>query len=199
MKTAIYARVSDDKLKEDGERRQDINRQIDKLKSWSAAMGVVIAEEDVFRDDGLSAYKEDYQSRPAFVKLIRQVHARQYQRVLIEDLSRWSRRLEDGLKTLKDASDNGCTVTSLHESEIDVTSANGWFKAAISLMFAEWSSRIMSEKVKSGMERRANDQRHFCESCGKIHLGRHPNACNCLNCRDRRIKKGRVESRSNLV
>jgi DNA invertase Pin-like site-specific DNA recombinase len=186
MKTAIYCRVSDDKLKEDGERRQDIERQVAKLRAWAVAQGIVVEDVDVFRDDGLSAFKDDYQSRPAFVKLLREVRGRHYQRVLVEDLTRWARRMEDGLKTLKEASDAGCTVTSLSEGEVDVTTANGWFRASICLMMAEWASRIMSEKIKSGMKRRKNDQRHYCVSCGVVHLGRHPNTCNCLKCRAKR-------------
>lgn len=183
MKAAVYCRVSDDKLKDDGERRQDIERQVSKLMAWAQAQGYVIEPADVFKDDAVSAFKDDYQSRPAFVKLLREIRGHHYQLVLVEDLTRWSRRLEDGLKTLKEASEAGCTVTSLHESEIDVTTANGWFRAAIALMMAEWASRVMSEKIKSGMKRRALDARHYCVSCGTIHLGRHPKTCNCVACR----------------
>jgi len=203
MRTAIYARVSDDKLKDDGERRQDINRQVDKLKNWFESQRAnrpkdleilePLTEDCVFTDDGLSAYKDDYQSRPAFVRMLREIRGHHFQQVLVEDLTRWSRRLVDGLVTLKDAGNAGCTIVSLAESEIDVTTSSGWMKAAIFLMMAEWASRIQSEKVKSGMERRANDQRHFCESCQTIHLGRHPDSCRCTKCLE---KKGRVVNTS---
>jgi len=191
MKTAIYCRVSDDKLKDDGERRQDIERQVNKLKVWAATQSITISDEDVYRDDGFTAFKEDYQSRPAFVKLLREIRGHHYQRVLIEDLTRWSRRLEDGLKTLKEAGEAGCTITSLAESDIDVTTSQGWMKAALFLMMTEWAGRIMSDKIKSGMDKRKNDQRHYCESCKTIHLGRHPKTCDCTKCR---AKKGRVET-----
>jgi DNA invertase Pin-like site-specific DNA recombinase len=190
MKTALYCRVSDDKLKDDGERRQDIERQVAKLKAWALATGEKINDEDVFRDDGISAFKDDYQSRPAFVKLLREIRGHHYQRVLVEDLTRWSRRLEDGLKTLRDVGDAGCTVTSLAESDVDVTTSSGWLKATLFLTMAEWASRIQSEKVKSGMAKRAKDQRCFCESCQTIHLGRHPKTCNCIKCLQARKKKG---------
>lgn len=189
MKVALYARVSDDKLKEDGERRQDIERQVSKLKAWAIAQGLSVSEEDIFRDDNYSAYKDDYQSRPAFVKLLREVRGHHYQRVLVEDLTRWARRMDDGIKTLKEASDAGCTVTSLLEGEQDVTTANGWFRSSICFLFAEWASRLQSDKVKSGMARRANDGRCFCKSCGVVHLGRHPKTCECVKCK---LKKGRV-------
>lgn len=185
MKVAIYARVSDDKLKEDGERRQDITRQTSKLRAWAVAMGWQVDDADIFCDDGKSAFKEDYQSRPAFVKLLREIRGHHYQRVLVEDLTRWSRRLEDGLRTLKEASDAGCTVSSMHEGEQDLTVANGWFRSAISFLMAEWSSRSMSEKIRSGMRRRTTK----CDSCGVIHLGRHPDDCGCKGCRKKRVGK----------
>ncbi len=173
VKVGIYCRVSDDKLKSDGDRRQDINRQSEALVKYAQAMGwEVNPERDVYRDDGKSAFKEDYQSRPAFVQLLREIRGHHYQRVLVEDLTRWSRRLEDGLKTLKEASAASCTVTSTKEGEADITTANGWMKSALCLMFAEWSSRIMSEKVKSGMARIPP-----CVVCGLQHRGRIPFAC----------------------
>ena len=200
VKVALYVRVSDDKLREDGERRQDIERQVEKLRKWASSTGIVIADEDVFRDDGVSAFKDDYQSRPAFVALLRQVRGHHYQRVVIEDLTRWSRRMDDGMRTLKDASDAGCVITSLAESDIDVTTSAGWMKATLFLMMAEWASRIQSEKVKSGMLRRANDGRCFCKSCGVIHLGRHPDSCGCLKCLKKRGGvKNQFASASNAV
>jgi len=36
----------------------------------------------------------------------------------VEDLTRWSRRIEDGLKTMKEVSEK-CTVTSMAEGEVD--------------------------------------------------------------------------------
>jgi DNA invertase Pin-like site-specific DNA recombinase len=189
MRVAIYARVSDDKLTSEGLRRQDIDRQNNKLialctiHGWSNPL--------MFADDGLSAFKDDYNSRPQFVKLLREIRARRVQRVVIEDLTRWSRRIDDGLKTLKEASDFGCTVTSSAEGELDITIPEGWFKCAISFLMAEWSSRSTAYKVKSGMDRRLNDLSKVCLSCGIVHLGRHPNTCACKNC----LRKGR----SNVV
>lgn len=182
--TAIYVRVSDDKLTDEGLRRQDINRQIDKLKKLSEIQGWY--EPLIFKDDGLSAFKDDYNSRPAFINLLREIRSRRVNRVLVEDLTRWSRRVEDGLKTLKEASDFGCTITSAAEGEVFITTPEGWFKSAISFVLAEWASRSMSWKVKSGMERRLKDKNKICESCGEVHLGRHPIKCLCSKCKKKK-------------
>lgn len=176
MTTAGYIRVSDQKLKTDGERRQDVERQKDKITTFSLSMGW--GKPLFFCDDGISAFKEDYNSRPDFVRLLNEIRANRIQRVIIEDLTRWSRRLEDGIKTLKEASEKA-TVTSMAEGEVNTTLPEGWFKSALAFLMAEWSSRITAYKVKSGMERA---KAKLCSYCGIHHAGRHPNTCKCLKC-----------------
>lgn len=187
MKIAIYARVSDDKLKEDGQRRQDVMRQVDRLMGYAKLQAereekFKGASIDTFIDDGVSAFKEDYNARPEFIRLLREIRGNRYQQVWIESLDRWSRRIVDGLTTLKEASDHACTVSSIGEGEVDVTTSQGWFKAGMSLMLAEWASRDKSDKVRSGMARRLNKKENICEACGVIHMGRHPLSCKCDKC-----------------
>ena len=180
-----YVRVSDDKLKSDGERRQDINRQIEKIRKFCESMEW--GEPEFFIDDGKSAFKEDYNSRPNFCRMLREIRANRKKRIVVEDLTRWSRRIEDGLKTMKEASEK-CTITSMAEGEVDVTLPNGWFKTAIAFLLAEWSSKSQSYKVASGMQRRLKDPKAICKACGIVHLGRVPNKClETLN------KKGRLK------
>lgn len=183
MRTAIYARVSDDKRTDEGARRQDVQRQVDRLLPHAGKQALL------FIDDSLSAYKDDYQSRPAFCKLLREVRAHRVQRVYVESLDRWARRIEDGLVTMRQVSESGCTVTSIAEGECDITTPEGWFKVGVSFLLAEWASRNQSHKIKQAMERRRNDKRKECRSCGVVHLGRHPMTCECLKCRQ---KKGRA-------
>lgn len=146
--TAIYARVSDDKLREDGARRQDVMRQVERLRPLAGPDALL------FIDDGRSAFKEDYHSRPEFCRLLREIRARRVGRVYIESLDRWSRRVEDGLKTIREATEYGCTVTSAAEGEIDETMPDGWFRAGVAFLLAEWASRSMSWKIRQGMARR---------------------------------------------
>jgi len=174
MKVVGYVRVSDQKIKTDGERRQDIDRQKNKIIRFCQSMEWGIPE--FYSDDGISAFKEDYNSRPAFCKMIRQVRANKIQRIVVEDLTRWSRRIEDGLKTMREVSKK-CTVTSMAEGEVDITLPDGWFKCALGFLMAEWSSKSTSYKVKSGMMKRLEDPKAKCKVCGKVHIGRVPNAC----------------------
>ncbi len=188
-KIKSYIRVSGQKLKTDGDRRQDVNRQKEKITKFSENMGWGIPE--FYCDDGISAYKDDYNSRPEFLKLLREVKANRVERIIIEDLTRWSRRIEDGLRTLREVTEK-CKVTSMHEGEIEITIPEDWFKTAIGLLMAEWQSKVQSHKVSEAMDRRLQNPKAICESCKVVHLGRHPNSCGCVSCVQR---KGRAKRR----
>lgn len=171
---AGYTRVSDAKLKDDLSRRQDIKRQEDKIIAYCKFQK--LSEPIFFSDDNLSAFKDDYSSRPEFVRLLHEVKANRVKHIIVEDMTRWSRRIEDGLRTLKEVTEKA-KVTSLAEGELGVTIPEQWFKSAIGFLMAEWSSRITAYKVKSGMDRRKENKDKICKFCGKIHLGRVPNKC----------------------
>lgn len=190
--TASYLRVSGQKLKTDGQRRQDINRQKEKAIAYCKMMK--LPDPIFFQDDGISAYKEDYNSRPEFCRMLREVRANRVHHIIIEDITRWSRRIEDGLKTLAEVTSK-CKVTSLAEGDLGVTIPEQWFKTAIGLLMAEWASKINSYKVASGMDRRANNKDKICPCCNVVHLGRHPASCSCEICSKR---KPRLKLKQNI-
>jgi DNA invertase Pin-like site-specific DNA recombinase len=169
-----YIRVSDQKLTDEGLRRQDINRQKEKIRNY--CKNNQLQEPIFFSDDALSAFKDDYSNRPEFVKLLHEVKANRVKHIIVEDMTRWSRRIEDGLRTLKEVTEKA-KVTSLAEGELGVTIPEQWFKTAIGFLMAEWSSRITAYKVKSGMDKRLKDDSKKCKVCGNIHQGRVPDAC----------------------
>ncbi|KKL90074.1 hypothetical protein LCGC14_1908270 [marine sediment metagenome] len=151
MKVAIYVRVSGTKKKLDGERRQDVNRQIEVIEKYLKRAG--IKEWKVYCDDGKSAFTEDLNQRPAFKQLLNDCLRHYINEIYIEDITRFSRNLTIGIKWLKKLSDLNVNIISLKEGQLDYTSSKGWLQSNIFLLFAEWESRIRSEKVKSGMER----------------------------------------------
>lgn len=159
MKVAIYCRVSDDKKKQDGERKQDVMRQVNILKEYLTRKG--ISEYEVYLDDAKSAFTEDWNSRPDFKRLLNDCRRHFVQEIYIEDMTRFSRRLDIGLPLLKELGDLNINLTSLKEGEIEVTSAKGWLQSSLLLMFAEWDSRIKSEKVKHGMQMKKNLGKHI--------------------------------------
>lgn len=146
---AIYCRVSDDKKKDDGARRQDVHRQVELLSQFASRAGD--NDVKVYTDDGKSAFTEDWNSRPDFKKLMTDCRMRMINKVYIEDMTRFSRRLDLGLPLLRELGELGVHLISVKEGEIEVTSSKGWLQSSMLLMFAEWDSRIKSEKVRSGM------------------------------------------------
>src|SRR3989344_6002557 len=154
MTVGLYARVSDDKKKPDGDKRQDINRQLDILRDYATRSGYSNYEEYV--DDGKSAFTEDWNSRPSFKRLLNDCRRRFIQKIIIEDMTRFSRKLDAGLLLLKELGSLKVELISLKEGEIEVTSSKGWLQSSMLLMFAEWGSRIQSEKVKTGMLKARN-------------------------------------------
>lgn len=158
MRCAIYARVSDDKKKSDGTRRQDINRQVERIERYLKA--AKIKEYVVYSDDGKSAFTEDLNQRPAFKQLLLDVRYYKYDHIYVESLDRFSRKLQLGLVWLRLLSKHNCNLISLSEGEVDVTSSEGWMRSAMFLMMAEWYSRQLSEKVKSGMAKAKERGKH---------------------------------------
>lgn len=195
---ACYIRVSDDKLKTDGSRRQDIDRQkrtlqpvIEQFKEthpdWKFS--------EWFSDDAKSAWTDDVNARPAFARMMNEIRANRLQWIFLEDLTRFSRNMGQGLVWLAECGKKNCTVTSLHAGDHEVTSLEGWTKNAIILMLAEMESRTRSLKVTSGMQDRADNPSAVCGSCNVVHNGRHPNTCQCTvtkGCRTRRERGGLV-------
>lgn len=157
IKVAIYARVSDDKKKADGERRQDINRQLNILRDFLIRKGLKRYEWQEYIDDGKSAFTEDWNQRPDFKKLFNDCKRHYIQEIYIEDMTRFSRRLDIALPLLKELGELNIQLISLKEGELEVTTAQGWLKSSMLLMFAEWDSRIKSEKVKTGMQKAKNE------------------------------------------
>lgn len=152
-KVAIYARVSEDKKKQDGERRQDIERQVDLLAKPLKEKGI---EFSMYKDDGKSAFTDDINQRPAFRQLLNDCRRNFIRIIYIEDMTRFSRNLSLGLQWLKELGELGVQLISVRDGEIEITSAKGWMQSTFLLFFAEWDSRIKSEKVKSGMQKAKN-------------------------------------------
>lgn len=164
MKTEIpsiakYGRVSDDKKKLDGDRRQDIARQDEILENHLKLKG--ITESKFYADDGKSAFTDDLNQRPAFKQLLNDCRRHYIKEIYIEDMTRFSRNLSLGLQWLKELGELGVNVISLKEGELEVTSSKGWMQSTMLLMFAEWDSRVKSEKVKSGMQKARNLKKHI--------------------------------------
>lgn len=156
-----YARVSDNKKKTDGDRRQDVQRQVEMIYDYYERRGISKDQVEMYIDDGKSAFTEDLNQRLEFKRLLLNIKQHHIKEFVVEDLQRFSRKLSMGLNWLTQISDHDCNVISLKEGEVEVTSSRGWMQSAMLLMFAEWDSRVKSDKVKSGMKRAKEKGKHI--------------------------------------
>jgi DNA invertase Pin-like site-specific DNA recombinase len=200
MRIAIYARVSDMKLKDDGTRRQDIERQVDMLNDYAFRMGwLANGHAAIFRDDGKSGWTDDLNSRPAFKQMRSEMLLHNFDKVLVESLDRFSSNLAQGLDWLGEYSKNNVHVISLQSGEHEVTTDDGWMKSAMFLLFAEWRIRNLRSKVVSGMERRRGKETAICGACKVVHIGRHPNSCFCSKCLAKHPERGKMKGGVEII
>lgn len=157
---AIYARVSDDKKKADGERRQDVERQVEIGLDFWEKRGIPRDQVAVYKDDGKSAFTDDINQRPDFKRLLNDCRRHYVDEFLLEDMTRFSRNLSMGLSWLDELGKLRVNIISLREGELEVTSSRGWMQSSMLLMMAEWDSRVKSEKVRSGMQKAKNLGKH---------------------------------------
>jgi DNA invertase Pin-like site-specific DNA recombinase len=150
---AIYVRVSDNKKKSDGERRQDVGRQTDMIEEYLIRAGKSKSEWEIYCDDGCSAYTEDINQRPAFKRMMSDCIRHYIKEIYVEDITRFSRNLALGIEWLNRLSELNVHLISIKEGQLEYTTSKGWMQSNILLLLAEWESKIRSEKVKSGMAR----------------------------------------------
>ncbi len=148
---AIYVRTSDNKKKSDGEKRQDIERQITFISDYLNRREIF--EFEIFSDNGVIAYNEDWNSRKEFLKLYKYCCGHHIKEIYIEDMTRFSRNLGLGIQWLEKFRNLGVKIISLKDGEIEITSEKSWMQSSIFLLFAEWECRIRSNKIKEGMEK----------------------------------------------
>ena len=172
ISTAVYVRVSDTKKKDDGERRQDVGRQIEVIEAYLKRAGV--EKWKVYSDDGKSAYTEDINSRPAFKQLMNDCLRHFIKTIYIEDITRFSRNLTLGIKWMSKLASLNIDLVSLKEGQLEYTSSKGWMQSNIMLMMAEWESKIRSEKVRSGMNRAKKEGYHVGRPKNKWYVKNQP-------------------------
>lgn len=148
MKTALYARISDD----EGE----IENQVAVLNQWAAAKGYDVV--DTYLDTG-SAWQHSDQRE--LRRLLVDCDRGKVRLVLVYDLSRLTRKGPlDMMLTLKAFADKGAQIHSYLDSWLNVP--NEWNDILIPLFgkFAEVYSRQLSERVKAGMQRAKAQGKH---------------------------------------
>jgi DNA invertase Pin-like site-specific DNA recombinase len=140
-KIGCYLRVSTS----DG--KQDVRSQRVAVSSWAALNHVPLSEIKWYADRKSGRTTD----RPKLKALLRDVGKGVIDTIVVNDLSRLSRSLLDGVKLLADFAQRGIRVVSCSES-IDFNSHNGQLVAQIMLAVAEWSRKNTVARIHEGLQ-----------------------------------------------
>jgi site-specific DNA recombinase len=137
----LYVRVSTD---EQASGAQNLSNQEQQCRLFCEREGLSVMA--VFVDPGESGRSVD---RPEFQKMLAfcKEHRRQICSVVVQDLSRLARNLQDQAQTISDLMRIGVSVRSTYETNIDETAA-GMLSANIFGTFNQYFSDALSEKMR---------------------------------------------------
>jgi site-specific DNA recombinase len=138
---AIYARQSESVP-------EGIARQVERCRSLAAARGWTVADEHVYPDNDTSAFKARGAST-GWGRMLAALDSREVDVVIAVDLDRLLRDPRD----LATIIDTGASVLTVN-GEIDLTTADGEFRATMLASIARFEVRRKSER-----QRRANEHR----------------------------------------
>jgi site-specific DNA recombinase len=137
----LYVRVS---TEEQANGAQNLSNQEQRCRAFCKQEGLPVLE--VFVDPGESGRSAD---RPEFQKMLAfcKKHQREIRSLVVQDLSRLARNLQDQIQTMSDLMCLGISVRSTYESNIDETAA-GMLSANIFGTFNQYHSDALSEKMR---------------------------------------------------
>jgi site-specific DNA recombinase len=137
----LYVRVSTD---EQANGAQNLSNQEQRCRAFCKQEGLPVLE--AFVDPGESGRSAD---RPEFQKMLAfcKKHQREIRSLVVQDLSRLARNLQDQIQTMSDLMRLGISVRSTYESNIDETAA-GMLSANIFGTFNQYHSDALSEKMR---------------------------------------------------
>jgi DNA invertase Pin-like site-specific DNA recombinase len=138
MRAVIYARVST------GE--QTTENQVLELKKVADRNGWDI---EAIYEDTISGAKA---KRPQLDKLLKGVVRKDFDVVMVWDVSRLGRSLKHLVELLEDFNTKGVNLY-FHQQGIDTTTPSGKMMFQMCGVFAEFERSILQERVKAGLER----------------------------------------------
>ncbi len=157
IRAAVYARLSH-KEKLQG---YSIEAQLDELKKYVQQHQYHMTDQYV--DDGFSARRKDYTSRPSLMRMLSDVEKGMIDLVLVMKLDRFSRNLRDFYDLQKIFDRYHVQWKSISE-EFDTTTANGRLYLNISLSFAQHEADRIGDRIR--------DVNRFKIAHGQVTTGR---------------------------
>jgi len=140
-KVALYARVST--------ADQTTENQLLELRDVARKSGWTIARE--FIDHGVSGAKSA-QDRPAMASLMKAVARREIDGILVWDVSRLGRSLQDLVSILNDIRSKSVDLY-IHKQGLDTSTPSGKMMFQMLGVFAEFEREVIRERINAGLAR----------------------------------------------
>ena len=148
-KAVIYSRVSTDK--------QTVDNQLKVLREVAEKKGLEIVKE--ISDEGISGAK-GRDEREGFDELIKGSIQKEWDIILVWDVSRLGRSLQHLVSFLDDIHSANCDLY-IHQSGIDTTTASGKMMFQMTACFVEFERSMIRQRVIAGQQRAKAEGKHI--------------------------------------
>ena len=148
-KAVIYTRVSTND--------QSVSNQLKVLREIADKKGLNIVKE--ISDEGISGAK-GRDEREGFDELIKGAIRKEFDIILVWDVSRLGRSLKDLVSFLEDVQSAKCDLY-IHQSGIDTSTASGKMMFGMLSVFSEFERSMIRERVIAGQQRAKAEGKHI--------------------------------------
>ena len=149
-KAVIYSRVSTTN-------GQTVDNQLKVLREVAEKKGLEIVKE--ISDEGISGAK-GRDEREGFDELIKGAVKKEFDIILVWDVSRLGRSLKHLVSFLDDIHSSNCDLY-IHQSGMDTTSASGKMMFGMIALFSEFERSMIRERVIAGQQRAKAEGKHI--------------------------------------
>ncbi len=149
-RAVIYSRVSTTK-------GQTVDNQLLILREIAEKKGLDIVKE--ISDEGISGAK-GRDERKGFDELIKGAIKKEFDIILVWDVSRLGRSLKDLVSFLEDIQSAKCDLY-IHQSGIDTSTASGKMMFQLLSVFSEFERSMIRERVIAGQQRAKSQGKHI--------------------------------------
>ena len=149
-KAVIYSRISTTN-------NQTVDNQVRILREVAEKKGLEIVKE--ISDEGISGAK-GRDEREGFDELIKGAVKKEFDIILVWDVSRLGRSLKHLVSFLDDIHSSNCDLY-IHQSGMDTTSASGKMMFGMIALFSEFERSMIRERVIAGQQRAKSEGKHI--------------------------------------
>ena len=149
-KAVIYSRISTTN-------NQTVDNQVRILREVAEKKGLEIVKE--ISDEGISGAK-GRDEREGFDELIKGAVKKEFDIILVWDVSRLGRSLKHLVSFLDDIHSSNCDLY-IHQSGMDTTSASGKMMFQMIALFSEFERSMIRERVIAGQQRAKSEGKHI--------------------------------------